>query len=676
MLDNLKKGESTNSTSELSCENHSENSGVDHLTSSSNKEESTSNETSPPATGSMKKVTPLPLPKIALLGCILAANNSSVWMIFSFLPFMVAMFFPELSTKELGFKAGILGLFFCSPLSYFFTYFYYLGSAFSCGSLIGNMMWGILADKFGRRPVLLSGLVGTTFAALGFGFSPTFWSAVFFRFMWGLLNGNIGVSKTYMGEILDESNTAGGMALYGVIGGVGRTIGPIIGGYLSMPADQYPIFRHTVFEKYPFSLPSLIIAINCVIIFVVALFYLPETPYMIGVMNRNSSGNIRTYERLDNDERTDELSNAVSPLNTPSEIELLESGSKIEKPRVSFCDMVQVKDIESEKICYRKLNNVTEQDSPIGKRSVISKTSFEREHDEEETSNVIEFDRYGKRKNSDDYSIVPLNEDHDDSNGTVGVESQVFTNGSELVDFDQYKKQSIFVVLWKLISRREIFISTLLYGLIGFVQLSMNEVFPLWVVTSKSDGGFGFDSHSIGLISMISGPIGIAAQLLIYPSVVAKYGVLATFLISMFFYALILMIMPLTSTLNHLNSTVVVWSAIVAVLSMMTIAIMWSMITVFVLINNSCYSHERAKVNGIGQSMASLGRLFGPYTGASLFAWSEVNGLGWPLNYYFAFYFLSFISIGIFFTAKLLPNSIQRRKREPKVPRYSSVSSL
>jgi hypothetical protein len=37
-----------------------------------------------------------------------------------------------------------------------------------------------------------------------FGFSINFAMAVISRFLWGFLNGNIGVSKTYMGEITDD----------------------------------------------------------------------------------------------------------------------------------------------------------------------------------------------------------------------------------------------------------------------------------------------------------------------------------------------------------------------------------------------------------------------------------------------------------------------------------------
>lgn len=87
--------------------------------------------------------TPIAYLRVVILGLILAANNTSIWMIFSFLPFMVHHFFPDLPMAQLGYEAGMLG------------------SAFSAGSLIGNVVWGIVSDRAGRRPTLLCGLLGT-----------------------------------------------------------------------------------------------------------------------------------------------------------------------------------------------------------------------------------------------------------------------------------------------------------------------------------------------------------------------------------------------------------------------------------------------------------------------------------------------------------------------------------
>lgn len=121
------------------------------------------------------------------------------------------------------------------------------------------------------------------------------------------------------------------------------------------------------------------------------------------------------------------------------------------------------------------------------------------------------------------------------------------------------------------------------------------------------------------------------------------------------------------------------WSVFILVilgLSFISISSMWVIISIFVLINNSCYSHERGKVNGIGQTFASLGRLSGPYIAANVFAWSEVNGMSWPFNYYFSWYILGIVSLIFMKFADLLPKTIQRRKREPKEPRYSVYHKL
>ena len=77
----------------------------------------------------------------------------------------------------------------------------YLGSAYYVGSFIGSLIWGWMSDKIGRRPVLLMGMPGTLGTELLFGFSQNFAWAIAARFLWGLLNGNLGVAKTYISEV-------------------------------------------------------------------------------------------------------------------------------------------------------------------------------------------------------------------------------------------------------------------------------------------------------------------------------------------------------------------------------------------------------------------------------------------------------------------------------------------
>ena len=73
---------------------------------------------------------------------------------------------------------------------------------------------------------MLLGLAGTFIFVIAFGFSTTFEAALFCRFSWGFLNGNVGVGKTYLSEILDNTNQARGMSVLGIQGGISLTRNP------------------------------------------------------------------------------------------------------------------------------------------------------------------------------------------------------------------------------------------------------------------------------------------------------------------------------------------------------------------------------------------------------------------------------------------------------------------
>lgn len=79
-----------------------------------------------------------------------------------------------------------------------------LTAIFAAAQCITSMWWGYAADSplFGRKRVLLLGLLGTTISTLGMGFSTSISAAFFFRFLAGSLNGNVGVLRTMVSEIV------------------------------------------------------------------------------------------------------------------------------------------------------------------------------------------------------------------------------------------------------------------------------------------------------------------------------------------------------------------------------------------------------------------------------------------------------------------------------------------
>ncbi|KIY68710.1 MFS general substrate transporter [Cylindrobasidium torrendii FP15055 ss-10] len=157
---------------------------------------------------------------------------------------------------------------------------YYAGiieSAFFLAECLTVYYWGRASDRYGRRPVLLLAPLGLAFAMVGFGLSTNFWFMVFFRCLQGIFNGNIGVAKTVIGEITDSTNIGDAFATMPLIWGLGSTAGPIIGGLLANPQEQWPIFdRLPFFHDHPYLLPCAVSGLFSFIIFIITVLFLNE----------------------------------------------------------------------------------------------------------------------------------------------------------------------------------------------------------------------------------------------------------------------------------------------------------------------------------------------------------------------------------------------------------------
>jgi hypothetical protein len=81
-----------------------------------------------------------------------------------------------------------------------------LTAAFAAAQFLTAVWWGRAADTpwIGRKKVILIGLFGTCVSTVGIGFSKSFTQALVFRTLAGALNGNIGVMRTMISEIIKE----------------------------------------------------------------------------------------------------------------------------------------------------------------------------------------------------------------------------------------------------------------------------------------------------------------------------------------------------------------------------------------------------------------------------------------------------------------------------------------
>ncbi|KAK1318779.1 Protein ZINC INDUCED FACILITATOR 1 [Acorus calamus] len=114
------------------------------------------------------------------------------------------------------------------------------GSAFMFGRALTSIIWGVIADRYGRKPVIVIGTVSVILFNTLFGLSTNFWMALWMRFLLGSFNGLLGPIKAYAVEVSRKEHHAIGLSLVSTANAIGLIIGPALGGFLAQPAEKYP----------------------------------------------------------------------------------------------------------------------------------------------------------------------------------------------------------------------------------------------------------------------------------------------------------------------------------------------------------------------------------------------------------------------------------------------------
>ena len=144
--------------------------------------------------------------------------------------------------------------------------------------VIFSPIWGVVSDRVGRKPALLIGLGGSVVAPIIFGLGTDLVTVFLARALDGIFCGNISVTKTYLGEVVDKTNEAKAFNSLSMCFRGGLFIGPILGGPLVYPATWAPsIFAGTIFEQRPFLLPNLTYAMCAAVAWILGAAFLEET---------------------------------------------------------------------------------------------------------------------------------------------------------------------------------------------------------------------------------------------------------------------------------------------------------------------------------------------------------------------------------------------------------------
>ena len=156
----------------------------------------------------------------------------------------------------------------------------FTSAVFSLSQCLTAILWGRAADRFGRKPVVMVGMVCIMTSSLTFGFSQNLPMAIVARSLGGLSNGNVGIIRTTVAELVPYKNLQPkAFSIMPLVWTIGSIFGPSLGGALANPAPKYPwLFNNWFFRTFPWALPNLVAACFFCIGFVTCFLFLQVTP--------------------------------------------------------------------------------------------------------------------------------------------------------------------------------------------------------------------------------------------------------------------------------------------------------------------------------------------------------------------------------------------------------------
>ncbi|KAJ3307522.1 hypothetical protein HDU76_004596 [Blyttiomyces sp. JEL0837] len=457
--------------------------------------------------------TPLPRRMMFILCVVIFSEPMSMTILFPFVYFMVRDF-KIASEKDIGYYVG------------------FIASAFSVAQFLTSIFWGWLSDKIGRRPVLLAGLIGNTITILMFGQSHSFAWAVTARGLCGFLNGNVGVAKSVMGEITDSTNQAAGFSLFGLMWAIGLICGPVLGGLLANPAQQWPgLFGNYPFLRdNPYFLPCMISACISLIGFAVGFFYLEETSQLSKTLDEPDNNCKKPKKIIQSDGSETARASVAEGLN--------ENGENISGQQQQQNQQQQQQQLYKQQTAVPTRLNRQFQIGPGSNRNgkgygsldavssgrvAVDATIYEEPR--ESVSTVIDNDETPRSSTSEvgirAASADELNRQTESAIKGYAQDDDVISITDQddemepLLGSDEGDEKDARVS--KSAITPAAIAAIVGYAMLSFQNIIFEETFSLWSVTPPADGGLGFQSSHIGICLSLMGGATLFIQLVVYP---------------------------------------------------------------------------------------------------------------------------------------------------------------
>ena len=152
-----------------------------------------------------------------------------------------------------------------------------LTSIYPLFQLLFVIVWGKLSDKYGRKPLIVIGLIGFVVMNLLTGLATSLTMLYIARIIGGIFTSSvIPVSNAYLSDITSEKRRTKIMAWSGVAISSGLIFGPVLGGLLSQTNLHFK-FSFGVFHLDRFSVPFILAALLGFVVVLIIVKWLKNT---------------------------------------------------------------------------------------------------------------------------------------------------------------------------------------------------------------------------------------------------------------------------------------------------------------------------------------------------------------------------------------------------------------
>lgn len=487
----------------------------------------------------------------------------------------------------------------------------YLASSFAFCQFLFAVQWGKLSNRVGRKPVLLCGLLGTSASLLMFGFSTSYFMALFSRLLAGALNGNIAVLRTTIGEIcVEKRHQAIGFSTLPLLFNVGAVIGPLIGGLLlfTRPSDKNPYqqkrrpggrepevysagfrkFYDSFASAHPYALSNIVVLVFLCLSCLIGFLFLEET--------NETLKNQRDVGLEWGDWLVTRFFGKEMPQRPWKSVHACDAGAEPASPGAAAVLPVG--------------GHIAR--SP-GENSPLLGTASDDALDDE----LVEDDNAPE-------GFLPRNL----SNAVV----RRYSLASVYVPPKEPRALTPRVVL--------VILSNCIISLHG---IAYNEFLPVLLAARfqkdelafpfKIRGGFGLDSSYIGTLFSSTGIMGMLIILVVFPWIDRTFGTLQGYRFSLLFFPIVYALVPMAIfTLHKYNEHYPRWLTPVvlySLTSLKTLASATGMPQVMLLNHRAADKKHRAYVNSLTMSMLALARCIGPIVFGYLMTIGDRLGIAW-----------------------------------------------